>query len=420
MESWSAKRLGNLCLRVSSGGTPLRSVPAYYENGTIPWLKTGEVKKGLIYDTEEKITENGLENSSTKLIPANSVIVAMYGDGDTAGNVAINKVPLTTNQACCNFTLNPEQANYRFVYYYLKGSYNNLINLKLGGSQQNLNAQSLKSFPINHPAVKTQKKIAAILSAYDELIENNQRRIALLEKMAEEIYREWFVRLRFPGHEKVKFVKGMPDGWQPVPSNKVFNVLSGGTPNTDNPVYWDGHIPFFTPRDAGENYYILKAEKSLTQKGLDSCNSRLYKKDTIFITARGTVGKIGLAYRNMAMNQSCYALTTRKEGAVYFYFLSMKNAIAYIKGVSKSGVFDNIIVDTFKVVPIFMPPQPLIARFNEIATPIFRQLGVLSEVNEKLIKIRDMLLPRLISGKLSVENLDIQFPPGMVEPFHET
>ena len=116
MESWSAKRLGNLCLRVSSGGTPLRSVPEYYENGTIPWLKTGEVKKGLIYDTEEKITENGLENSSTKLIPANSVIVAMYGDGDTAGNVAINKVPLTTNQACCNFTLNPEQANYRFVY----------------------------------------------------------------------------------------------------------------------------------------------------------------------------------------------------------------------------------------------------------------------------------------------------------------
>ena len=213
-------------------------------------------------------------------------------------------------------------------------------------------------------------------------------------------------------------MKGMPDGWQPVPSNKVFNVLSGGTPNTDNPVYWDGHIPFFTPRDAGENYYILKAEKSLTQKGLDSCNSRLYKKDTIFITARGTVGKIGLAYRNMAMNQSCYALTTRKEGAVYFYFLSMKNAIAYIKGVSKSGVFDNIIVDTFKVVPIFMPPQPLIARFNEIATPIFRQLGVLSEVNEKLIKIRNMLLPRLISGKLSVENLDIQYPPGMGEAAH--
>lgn len=213
MEGWSTNKLANLCFRISSGGTPLRSISRYYENGTIPWLKTGEVKKGLIYHTEEKITENGLENSSAKLIPENSVIVAMYGDGDTAGNVAINKIPLATNQACCNFTLNPEQAHYRYVYYYLKGSYNNLINLKLGGSQQNLNAQSLKSFSIHHPRVETQKKIAAILSAYDDLIENNRRRIALIEKMAEEIYREWFVRMRFPSYEKAKIIKGVPEGW---------------------------------------------------------------------------------------------------------------------------------------------------------------------------------------------------------------
>jgi len=419
MESWTAKKLGDFCSRVSSGGTPLRSIQEYYENGTIPWLKTGEVKKNLIYDTEEKITETGLENSSAKLIPVNSVIVAMYGDGDTAGNVAINKIPLTTNQACCNFTLNPEQAHYRFIYYYLKGSYNNLINLKLGGSQQNLNAQSLKSFPINHPDVKTQKKIAAILSAYDELIENNQRRIALLEKMAEEIYREWFVRLRFPGHEKVKFVKGLPLGWAPLPSNKVFRVMSGGTPNTDNAVYWDGDIPFFTPKDADDNFYVLKTERAISQEGLESCNSHLYKKDTIFITARGTVGKICLAYREMAMNQTCYALSPIEDGDVYFHFLSMKNAITYIKGISKSGVFDNIIVDTFKNIPMFMPPAPLIVRFNEYAAPIFRRIGLLLESNELLTETRDQLLPRLISGKLSVENLDIQFPPGMEEVDHE-
>lgn len=301
----------------------------------------------------------------------------------------------------------------KFVFYFLQQMH--LESFNSGAGVPTLNQNHLHKLKIQIPKLTFQRKIATILSAYDELIENNQRRIALLEKMAEEIYREWFVRLRFPGHEKVKFVKGMPDGWQPVPSNKVFNVLSGGTPNTDNPLYWDGDIPFFTPRDAGENYYILKTEENLTPKGLDSCNSRLYKKDTIFITARGTVGKIGLAYRDMAMNQSCYALTPREEGAVYFYFLSMKNAITYIKGVSKSGVFDNIIVDTFKVVPFFLPPQPLIAQFNEITTPIFRQLGMLLEANEQLVKMRDALLPRLISGKLSVENLGIQFPPSMAE-----
>ena len=122
MTEWRTTVLGALCSKVTSGGTPLRSVPEYYEGGTIPWLKTGEVKKDYVWSTEEHITVQGLEASSAKLIPANSLIVAMYGDGNTAGNVAINKVPLATNQACCNFTLNPEIANYQFVYHYLKGS----------------------------------------------------------------------------------------------------------------------------------------------------------------------------------------------------------------------------------------------------------------------------------------------------------
>jgi len=157
MKGWSDKTLQDLCINVVSGGTPLRSVSEYYENGTIPWLKTGEVKKSFIYETEEKITERGLQGSAAKLIPANCVIVAMYGDGDTAGNVAVNKIPLATNQACCNFVLDPSKAHYRFVYYYLKGNYSNLINLKLGGSQQNLNAQTLRSFPIKVPPLKTQE-----------------------------------------------------------------------------------------------------------------------------------------------------------------------------------------------------------------------------------------------------------------------
>lgn len=295
-------------------------------------------------------------------------------------------------------------------------NYKQYINTIAGGSAQpNANAKDLASYPFYLPPIRIQRKIAAILSAYDELIESNKRRIALLERMAEEIYREWFVRLRFPGHERVKFVKGVPEHWTSVPSSKVFHVMSGGTPNTDNSAYWEGDIPFFTPKDAGDNFYVLKTERTITQKGLDSCNSRLYKKDTIFITARGTVGKICLVHRDMAMNQTCYALSPKDEEAVYFYFLSMKNAISYIKGISKSGVFDNIIVDTFKIVPILLPPLELIVRYNSFAASIFSQIGALLESNELLLKARDTLLPRLISGKLSVENLDIQFPPGMAE-----
>lgn len=283
-----------------------------------------------------------------------------------------------------------------------------------GATMASLNQEIVRRISFPAPKIEMQRKIAAILSAYDDLIENNKCRIALLEKMAEEIYREWFVRLRFPGHEKVKVVKGVPEGWEEKPSNEVLDVLSGGTPKTDVPGYWDGNIPFFTPKDVGDDFYVLNTEKNVTAKGLSTCNSRLYKKDTIFITARGTVGKLALANRDMAMNQSCYALLPKLSGDVYFYFLAIKTAISYIKGVSKSGVFDNIVVDTFKIVPILMPTDELVQRFNLLISPLFQQTSALLQANEILITTRDSLLPRLISGKLSVENLDIQFPPGMV------
>ena len=395
MESWSAKRLGNLCLRVSSGGTPLRSVPEYYENGTIPWLKTGEVKKGLIYDTEEKITENGLENSSTKLIPANSVIVAMYGDGDTAGNVAINKVPLTTNQACCNFTLNPEQANYRFVYYYLKGSYNNLINLKLGGSQQNLNAQSLKSFPINHPAVKTQKKIAAILSAYDELVENNQRRIALLEKMAEEIYREWFVRLRFPGHKKVKSIKGVPEGWEVKKLGLVLELCYGKALKDGDRVPGEFHV-------YGSSGVV------------GTHNEALVKTPSLIVGRKGNVGSVYWPDRGFFPIDTVYFVKSELPNSFLYFLLRSMNFInndAAVPGLNRSQAYSNL---------FFLPPVSLINKYADVTDSQFGMKRFLTRKNENLIATRDRLLPRLISGKLSVENLDIQFPPSMKEPAHET
>lgn len=412
MGSWSAKRLGNLCLRVSSGGTPLRSVPEYYENGTIPWLKTGEIKKGLIYDTEEKITENGLENSSTKLIPVNSVIVAMYGDGDTAGNVAINKVPLTTNQACCNFTLNPEQAHYRFIYYYLKGSYSNLINLKLGGSQQNLNAQSLKNFAINHPRVETQKRIAAILSAYDELIENNQRRITLLGKLAEEIYREWFVRMRFPGHEKVKKLKGVPEGWQITELKDVAIEASRSTrPGSHLAERLYLPLELFNTRQMipGGHQNYTEAQSSLVT---------FEKDDILFGAMRPYQHKVAMAPFAGITRTTCFVIRPKMPQAWSWLFLtlfqqpSVDYATMICNGADRPYVVWNKGMERMK---LLRPDDALLAKFEGVARPILDSISSMYFVQLKLKDCRDKLLPRLISGKLSVENLDIQFPPGMAE-----
>ncbi|WP_454724613.1 restriction endonuclease subunit S [Delftia acidovorans] len=408
--------LQSLCSRVTSGGTPLRTFPAYFNGGTIPWIKTGEVKQGFIQNAAEHITELGLENSSAKLIPANSLIVAMYGDGDTAGNVAVNRIPVTTNQACCNFVVDEQRAHYLFLYYYLKANYQNLVNLKLGGSQQNLNASTLKRFPVPDIELAVQRKIAALLYAYDDLIANNQRRIALLESMAEEIYREWFVRMRFPGHETAGHRQGMPSGWQASTAAAMIHVQGGGTPNTKVNQYWDGEIPFFSPKDSHEGAYCLQTEQHITELGLENCASRLFPKDTIFITARGTVGNLVLAGEPMAMNQSCYALIPKIDKKPYFVFTGLKCAVNVIKGVSNSGVFDNVVMDTFKIIPLINPGAPLRDRYNEVAEPIYEQSLMLRRSNIHLRATRDALLPRLISGKLRVDALDIQFPPSMQQP----
>ena len=413
MEEWSTSKLGNLCLKVSSGGTPLRSISEYYENGIIPWLKTGEVKKGVIYDTEEKITESGLENSSAKLIPANSVIVAMYGDGDTAGNVAINKIPLATNQACCNFTLNPEQAYYRFVYYYLKGSYNNLINLKLGGSQQNLNAYSLKSFPLTHPCVKAQEKIAAILSAYDELIENNQRRIALLEKMAEEIYREWFVRMRFPGHEKVKKVKGVPEDWCVAELKELASINPSSINRQGNPE----SILYIDISSVSTNR-IDDVTPYISANAPGRARRRVKHGDVIWSSVRPANRAYCLIYEppeNLIVSTGFAVIRPSAATPFTFLFFAVTSNpfVDQMTTVAKGAAYPATSFDDFEKAKLLVPTEGLLRCFHEKTEPMFRQKHFLQQQSEWLRKTRDLLLPRLISGKLSVEHLDIQFPPGM-------
>ena len=219
---WKKVRLGELCDYVTSGGTPLASRNDYYNPPVIPWLKTKEVNYSRITKTENFISQKGLDNSSAKLIPENSVIIAMYGQGDTAGRVAINKIPLTTNQACCNFIIDKEKADYNFIYYQLCTLYDKMVSLKSGGAQPNLNAGKLKELEISLPSLEIQQKIAGILSAYDDLIENNRKQIKLLEEAAQKLYKEWFVKLNFPGHENVKIVDGVPEGWK---KEKLINLV---------------------------------------------------------------------------------------------------------------------------------------------------------------------------------------------------
>ena len=169
----ASKTIGELCVRVCSGGTPKSGNADYYEGGVIPWLNTREVNFNRIRTTEGFITEAGLEASSAKWIRPNAVIVAMYGA--TAGRCAISKIPLTTNQACCNLKINGEVADYRYIYYWLMTHFSQVAGMANGGAQQNLNAKQIRELKIELPELNYQRRVAQFLSSLDAKSDLNRQ-----------------------------------------------------------------------------------------------------------------------------------------------------------------------------------------------------------------------------------------------------
>ena len=294
-----------------------------------------------------------------------------------------------------------------FLYYaFLNiGKQNGFAPFFTGATIKHLPREQLARVPIRFPEWSAQRAIAVVLSAYDDLIATNQRRIALLEGAARRLYREWFVHLRFPGHESVRVKDGVPEGWSHGSAYDFISILSGGTPKTGVEHYWGGDIPFFTPKDSPDAFYVLGTEKTLTESGLASCNSRLFSKNTTFITARGTVGKVALAQKPMAMNQSCYALAPKQDYDNLFLFAAIKDAVEHFKQVAVGGVFDAIVVDTFKVIPFVLPDAVVTRAFGNAVRPLFQQVETLLLQNTQLAQARDLLLPKLMSGQLDVSGI---------------
>jgi type I restriction enzyme S subunit len=221
--------------------------------------------------------------------------------------------------------LKDRSVNLKWAYYKLLTVDINRIDV--GAAIPTTNRDSFYAVPVNVPSLSTQQRIASILSAYDDLIENNLRRIKLLEESTRQLYKEWFVRLRFPGYEHTKIINGVPDGWEKKTAFDAMDIQSGGTPSTKNPEYWDGEIPFYTPKDFSNSPYAIDTERYITENGLSNCNSKLYPKNTVFISARGTVGKIIMAERLMAMSQTSYALTGINGIAQLFLYCSLQSAL---------------------------------------------------------------------------------------------
>lgn len=380
--SYKEITVGEICKYTTSGGTPKSSINEYYNPPTIPWLKTKEVNYCRIYKTETYISEAGLKKSSAKLIPPNSVIVAMYGQGDTAGRVAINKIPLATNQACCNLIIDEEKANYEFVYYALSTLYSKLVSLKNGGAQPNLNAALVRGITIPYPNLSIQQRIADILSAYDDLIQNNRKQIKLLEEAAQRLYKEWFVDLRFPGHEHTKIVDGVPEGWVKTTLRNIVPILTGkrdanfGTTN--------GEYPFFTcaqePIKASSYSFDTNA---VILAGNGDFNVKLYR------------GKFE-AY------QRTYVLSPNNDKNLFLLFYVVQNNMNKLAQGASGSTIKFLTKGMIEEIAMLIPSEDLLQQFNLDCETTQRQIEVLEKESQLLCESRDRLLPKLMSGEVEV------------------
>ena len=399
MSEWKTYRLGEICKNVCSGGTPKSTEPSYY-GGNIPWLNTKEVNFCRIDKTEKTITDSGFQNSSTKWVEKNSVIMAMYGA--TAAKVAVNMIPLTTNQACCNLTIDPNLADFRFVYFYLCYKYTSLAALANGGAQQNLNAQRIKDFDITLPPLEEQKHIADILWSLDDKIELNRRINANLEAQAQALFRSWFVD--FEPFRDGPFVDSelgkIPQGWKVGNYTDIVEIKGGGTPKTGIQEYWNGTIPFFSPKDVGASCFVLDTEKHITAKGLENCNSSLFQPNTVFITARGTVGKVVMTGTEMAMNQTNYALLGKQNISQYYVYHITRQLVARLLKKANGAVFNAITTRDFTSEQIVIPPFSTIRQFSDVVKPIYENILLNDVQSNRLSALRDTLLPKLVAGKI--------------------
>lgn len=397
--SWHLASLGSLCHSVYSGGTPSTSVDTYY-GGDIPWLRTQEVTFGRITDTEIKITEAGLKNSAAKWVPPKAVVVAMYGN--SAGRSAIAEIPLTTNQACCNLLVDDSRADYKFVFYSLLLNYEKLKGLSRGAAQNNLNAAQVKAFEIPTPPLHVQQTIGNVLSSYDDLIDNNRRRMALLEDSARQLYREWFVRLRFPGHEHTPIVDGVPQGWKKVRVDELGTVLTGKTPSTKDADNYGGDIQFVKTPDMHGNAFVLQTETQLTEKGAKSQANKFLPPGALLVSCIGTVGVVSLTSELCQFNQQINAVIPMEDFLRYYSYFALKDLKPRLDAIGGGVTMANVSKGKFESMDVLRPTSALLRNFDEFSSPVFNQIKVLRQQNQKLRQARDLLLPRLMNGELTV------------------
>ena len=402
--SWEKVRLGDISANIQTGpfGSQLHQYD-YSETGT-PVVMPKDLIGGKISEQSiARVSQDHVQRLKRHIIQKGDILYSRRGDVGRCAFATEHEKGWLCGTGCLRVTIEGSIANSKFIFYQLQQPkvVGWVEKHAVGATMLNLNTTILSNIPLLLPSMETQRQIADILSAYDDLIENNHKQIKLLEEAAQRLYKEWFVDFCFPGHERFKIVADLPEGWKRFRFSDKVEILSGGTPKTNNPLFYGGNIPFFTPKDYNGTLFSFKTAINITNEGLEHCNSQLFPENTIVITARGTVGKATLLAVPMAMNQSCYAIRSAELNAPYYLLFSLNQEIQSLKAMSNGGVFNTIIVKTFDNISILVPPPELLYRFEHTVTPLMKLIKEKMQTTFILTEARSRFLQKLI-GQESV------------------
>jgi type I restriction enzyme S subunit len=347
----------------------------------------------------------------------------------TVGNVALYDASirhdyLRINSGMVLLRANKSKLLPKFLYQFVRSNVFKLqiASLTTGSAQPQLPIRDIRQIKIPLPPLPVQRRIADILGTLDDKIELNRRMNATLEEMARALFKSWFVDFEpvrakaagqptgLPAHIDALFpdrlvdsaLGEIPEGWGVGKVGDIIKILSGGTPSTSQEAYWNGSIPWYTVKDAPNesDVWVINTEKTITELGVKNSAAQILPPHTTIISARGTVGKLALTSKEMAMNQSCFGIRDAVSDNQFYTYYLINNAVDSIQQSSHGTVFDTITRQTFSIIDIIIPNKSISKMFDITVKDWMYSILEHNKQNITLSKQRDLLLPELLSGKL--------------------
>lgn len=408
------ERFKNHCTVIS--GFAFKSADLH-DYDDIPIIKIGNISNGGNIDIKKEtqyVSNEFLSIDKKYHINCGDILISLTGSHINQPNSMVGRScrsydtdTYLLNQRAGKVICN-DDTNDDYMYYLLnlRAVKENIVNRAYGAANQvNVSPSDIMKIKWTFPDIIIQNRIGAILSNYDKLIFINTKRIKTLEQMAENLYKEWFVRFRFPGHENAEFENGIPKGWEIKRIGEIGKVVGGGTPSTEQSEYWNGDIPWLTPADmkSFDDIYISSGSTFITEEGLKKSSATMLPKDTVLLSSRAPIGYVGIAKNPICTNQGfknviCNPTNILPEVLFYFFKKNKDLLECYASG----STFLEVSSGRLKKIKLIVPPLNIQQIFVDTISPWIKQTDALSEINNNLIKQRDLLLPRLMSGKLEV------------------